>query len=136
MCFEGLARLSRPVWRRFVRGSRKISLVSSLHRASTDALIGSRAELQRWKTNKESLGTSNYLPTDLVWHSRPSRKVATPSRKRRRGPSINDLCRITEIRLSLIRLQNSQLETFLAYVTSRYRGMYKISTTRTTRSRS
>ena len=39
MCFEGLARLSRRVWRRFVRGSREISLVSSLHRASTDALI-------------------------------------------------------------------------------------------------
>ena len=35
-CFEGLARLSRRVWRRFVRGSREISLVPSLHR---DALI-------------------------------------------------------------------------------------------------
>ena len=31
MCFEGLARLSRRVWRRFVRGSREISLVPSLH---------------------------------------------------------------------------------------------------------
>ena len=40
MCFEGLARLSRRVWRRFVGGSREISLVPSLHRASTDALIG------------------------------------------------------------------------------------------------
>ena len=40
MCFEGLARLSRRVRRRFVRGSREISLVPSLHRASTDALIG------------------------------------------------------------------------------------------------
>ena len=40
MCSEGLARLSRRVWKRFVRGSREISLVSSLHRASTDALIG------------------------------------------------------------------------------------------------
>ena len=39
MCFEGIARLSRRVWRRFVRGSREISLVPSLHRASTDALI-------------------------------------------------------------------------------------------------
>ena len=41
VCFEGLARLSRRVWRRFVRGPREISLVSSLriHRASTDALI-------------------------------------------------------------------------------------------------
>ena len=39
MCFEGLARLSRRVWRRFVRGSREISLVPSLHRASTDTLI-------------------------------------------------------------------------------------------------
>ena len=39
MCFEGLARLSRWVWRHFVRGSREISLVPSLHRASTDALI-------------------------------------------------------------------------------------------------
>ena len=38
VCFEGLARLSRRVWRRFVRGSREISLVPSLHRASTDAL--------------------------------------------------------------------------------------------------
>ena len=39
VCFEGLARLSRRVWRRFVRGSREILLVPSLHRASTDALI-------------------------------------------------------------------------------------------------
>ena len=39
MCFEGLAGLSRRVWRRFVRGSREILLVPSLHRASTDALI-------------------------------------------------------------------------------------------------
>ena len=39
MCFEGLARLSRRVWRHFVRVSREISLGSSLHRASTDALI-------------------------------------------------------------------------------------------------
>ena len=29
VCFEGLARLSRWVWRRFVRGSREISLVPS-----------------------------------------------------------------------------------------------------------
>ena len=27
VCFEGLARLSRRVWRRFVRGSREISHV-------------------------------------------------------------------------------------------------------------
>ena len=39
VCFQSLARLSRRVWRRFVRGSREISLVLSLHRASTDALI-------------------------------------------------------------------------------------------------
>ena len=39
MCFEGIARLSRRVWRRFVRGPREISLVSFLHRTSTDALI-------------------------------------------------------------------------------------------------
>ena len=39
VCFEGIARLSRRVWMRFVRGSREISLVPSLHRASTDALI-------------------------------------------------------------------------------------------------
>ena len=44
MCFEGIARLSRRVWRRFVRGSREISLVSSLHRASTDALTGLHCE--------------------------------------------------------------------------------------------
>ena len=42
VCFEGIARLSRRVWTRFVRGSREISLVPSLHRASTDALIHSR----------------------------------------------------------------------------------------------
>ena len=39
VCFEGLARLSLRVWRRFVRGSREISLAPSLHRASTNALI-------------------------------------------------------------------------------------------------
>ena len=39
VCSEGLARLSRRVWRRFVRGSHEISLVPSLHRASTDALM-------------------------------------------------------------------------------------------------
>ena len=33
MCFKGLARLSRRAWRRFVRGSREISHVPSLHRA-------------------------------------------------------------------------------------------------------
>ena len=38
VCFQGLARLSRRVRRRFVRGSREISLVPSLRRASTDAL--------------------------------------------------------------------------------------------------
>ena len=41
VCFQGLARRSRGVWRRFVCGSLEISLVSSLHRASTDALIHS-----------------------------------------------------------------------------------------------
>ena len=39
VCFQGLARLSRRVRRRFVRGSREISLAPSLHRASTDALM-------------------------------------------------------------------------------------------------
>ena len=39
VCFQGLARRSRRVRRRFVRGSREISLVSSVLRASTDALI-------------------------------------------------------------------------------------------------
>ena len=39
VCFQGLARRSRGVRRRFVPGSREISLVSSQHRASTDALI-------------------------------------------------------------------------------------------------
>ena len=39
LCFEGLKRCSRRVWRRFVHGSREISLVSSLLRVSTDALI-------------------------------------------------------------------------------------------------
>ena len=39
--FQGLARLSRPVRTRFVRGSREISPVPSLHRASTDALLRS-----------------------------------------------------------------------------------------------
>ena len=39
VCFQGLARLSRRVWRRFVPGSRDISLVPSLLRASTDTLI-------------------------------------------------------------------------------------------------
>ena len=43
-------------------------------------------------------------------------------------PSINDLCRITENRLSPIRLQNGQLEPFLAYVTSCYRGICKFNT--------
>ena len=37
VCFQGLARRSRRVRRRFVRGSREISLVPSLLRASTDA---------------------------------------------------------------------------------------------------
>ena len=47
--FEGLARLSRRVWRRFVRGSREISLVPSLHRASTDALIMLYAQTIRYQ---------------------------------------------------------------------------------------
>ena len=36
---ECVRRLSRRVWRHFVRRSREISLVPSLHRASVDALI-------------------------------------------------------------------------------------------------
>ena len=44
MCSESLARLSRRVWRRFVRSSREISLASSLHRASTNALINTAGE--------------------------------------------------------------------------------------------
>ena len=56
MCFEGLARLSRRVWRRFVRGSREISLVPSLHRASTDALI-----IYLDKTNLQSNDGSSSL---------------------------------------------------------------------------
>ena len=39
MCFQGLARHSRRVRRRFVLGSREISLAPALHRASTDTLI-------------------------------------------------------------------------------------------------
>ena len=39
VCFQGLARLSGRVIRRFVRRLREISLVSSLLRASTDALM-------------------------------------------------------------------------------------------------
>ena len=39
VCFQGLARRSRRVRRRFVRGSREISLMPSLLRASTDALM-------------------------------------------------------------------------------------------------
>ena len=39
VCFQGLARRSHGVRRYFVRGSREISLMSSLHRVSTDALI-------------------------------------------------------------------------------------------------
>ena len=38
VCFQGLARRSRRVRKRFVRGSREIWLAPSLHRASTDAL--------------------------------------------------------------------------------------------------
>ena len=35
VCFQGLAKRSRGVRRRFVPGSHEISLVSSLHRANT-----------------------------------------------------------------------------------------------------
>ena len=51
VCFEDLARLSRRVWR---RGSREISLVPSLHRASTDALIPifcPKIEWNKWKNH-------------------------------------------------------------------------------------
>ena len=39
VCFQGLARHSRGVRRRFLPDHVEISLVSSLHRASTDALM-------------------------------------------------------------------------------------------------
>ena len=39
VCFEGRARRSRRIRRRFVRESREISLVPSPHRASTDAFF-------------------------------------------------------------------------------------------------
>ena len=44
--FQGLARRSRRVRRRFVCGSREISLVPSLLRASTDALTNGKSFLQ------------------------------------------------------------------------------------------
>ena len=62
---SGLARLSRRVWRRFVRGSREISLVPSLHRASTDALIvfslfGTSCRLIKFRVNSSrSLQSTN-----------------------------------------------------------------------------
>ena len=66
VCFEGIARLSRRVWRRFVRGSREISLVPSLHRASTDALIimllGPKISLQ----DKVCLVQQEYGITTLI----------------------------------------------------------------------
>ena len=46
VCFQGLARRSHGVRRRFVPGSHEISRVSSLHIASTDALIYTLSSMQ------------------------------------------------------------------------------------------
>ena len=46
VCFQGLARHSCRVRRHFVHGSREISLVPSLHRASIDALIAVETSLR------------------------------------------------------------------------------------------
>ena len=70
--------------------------------------------------------TSAHSIKRIVWRSRPSALNA--------GEglvclySINDLFQSTENRCLPIRLQNGQLQAFLAYVTSRYRGMCKFST--------
>ena len=48
LCFQGLARHSRRVRRRFVSGSREISLAPSLLRASTDALICEMMLKRHW----------------------------------------------------------------------------------------
>ena len=61
--FEGLARLSRRVWRRFVRGSREISLVPSLHRASTDALIPAARILSDCRTRNYQILTVRATPS-------------------------------------------------------------------------
>ena len=69
MCFEGLARLSRRVWRRFVRGSREISLVPSLHRASTDALIHmSNTFIERVSSSSASRSSSDRLGGGVIWY--------------------------------------------------------------------
>ena len=47
------------VWRRFVRGSREISLVPSLHRASTDALVRAGRKTGQQGT---SVGTQAAFP--------------------------------------------------------------------------
>ena len=57
MCFEGIASHPRRVSRRFVPGSREISLVSSLHRASTDALI---KQYQKDETKEKDRGEMHH----------------------------------------------------------------------------
>ena len=64
MCFEDLARLSRRVWRRFVRGSSEISLVPSLHRASTDALMTLKSRRSGFSRGKLQAGR-NELQLDM-----------------------------------------------------------------------
>ena len=62
VCFQSLAKLSRRVRRRFVCGSREISLAPSLHRASTDALMS----MLHWvgiesNRSKETLSCMTYI---------------------------------------------------------------------------
>ena len=82
------------------------------------------------------------VPNDCQPHSALPKTMPTDASlalpplcaKRGRGSglsSINDLFQSTENRCLPIRLQNDQLEAFLAYVTSRYRGMCKFSTQKT-----
>ena len=64
--FEGLARFSRRVWRRFVRGSREISLVPSLHRASTDALINASSTANRSCPIYAGIGPAGVISRDSI----------------------------------------------------------------------
>ena len=69
VCFQG--RRSRRVRSRFVRGSREISLVPSLHRASTDTLIGTMKVTEHYTHTFEKLHSvsirAHFWSDKLVW---------------------------------------------------------------------
>ena len=84
VCFQGLARRSRRVRRRFVHGSREISLASSLHRASTEIIA---EQLQSKATITKQNRDTNTSEADELYDHLPDSMQKAVDLAREKGAS-------------------------------------------------